>query len=442
MIYTFLFVLLAHTVAGARFIVTLEEEGAAVWPSSADITVTSLDPYEGRVLLVDTDLSLKSLSRVEGVVSVEREEVVSISDEIFVPSVAPSWGVDRIDGAMDGNVVRSPKAGQGVDIYILDTGVYAGHNEFKVNRVDRGFDATQTNDASKPGDTDCHGHGTHVASTAAGLTYGVAPFAKIVPVKVLSCSGTGFTGSVINGINWALAQKGGNMKVISMSIGGPKSQAMDSAVKKARDAGVLVSVAAGNSNTNACNFSPAGAEGAVTVGSTTATDTRSSFSNYGTCVNIFAPGSGIRGAAVKDKTASTLLSGTSMACPHVSGVLAVLRSIYPLESTQSIVSRMVLWSEKGVVKLPGTGSPNLFLRNWGDTSGPTPQPSPSSTPRPTASGGTGCDGVTDGCMCNSVYHCWWDSLKGCIHRNTCDHDKKACRNDKQCTWLHKKCLPV
>jgi subtilisin family serine protease len=259
-----------------------------------------------------------------------------------------SWGLDRIDGALDGVVMR-PKApkrkrrkkwvhsmtGANSYVYVLDTGVRSDHVEF-CERVDRG--ANFFADDVKGGDSDCNGHGTHVASTVAGNTFGVAPGATIVPVRVLGCSGSGSVSGVIKGIDWALKHDTGNAKVkgrpkiINMSLGGGRSTAMNQAIKRATDAGAIVVVAAGNSGRNACFSSPAGAPEAITVGATTSRDTMSLYSSRGPCVDIFAPGSGINGASIRSKTANAFLSGTSMAAPHVSGVLAIMAERSPRKS--------------------------------------------------------------------------------------------------------------
>ena len=200
---------------------------------------------------------------------------------------------------------------------MIDTGIRASHQEF-AGRIGNGFTAI----TDGQGTNDCNGHGTHVAGTTGGTTYGVAKQVTLHPVRVLSCSGSGSNSGVIAGVDWVTAN---HVKpaVANMSLGGGVSTALDNAVQNSIAAGVSYAVAAGNSNANACNYSPARAANAVTVGSTTSSDARSSFSNFGTCVDLFAPGSSITSAWYTSNTATNTISGTSMASPHVAGALAL-----------------------------------------------------------------------------------------------------------------------
>merc|ERR1712179_792643 len=243
--------------------------------------------------------------------------------------------------------------GQGVTVYVMDTGIRLTHNEFS-GRARHEFDAT----GEGPGDG--NGHGTHCASTVGGNTYGVAKDVSLVDVKVLSRFGSGSFAGVIAGVNYA-AGTSARPKVGSMSLGGGRSQSVNDAVDAASNAGVTMVVASGNSNTDACNFSPASATEAVTVNSIQRGDQRSSFSNFGTCSDIFAPGSNVLSAWIGSNTATNTISGTSMACPHVAGQAAKLLQQSPGSSPRTIKSELVSLALDGAVTNPGNGSPNKLL---------------------------------------------------------------------------------
>ena len=225
---------------------------------------------------------------------------------------------------MDGTYTYNQN-GEGVKVFVLDTGVRCRHNEFG-GRCTPGWSVENSNSACDPSDFTCaednDGHGTHCAGTIAGTTYGVAKGAEIVAVQVLDDTGSGSWAGIIAGMDWVSNQKANQPSipmVASMSLGGGTSSSIDTAVRNLHNAGVVVSVAAGNDDDDACNYSPARAPVAVTVGSTTKQDARSGFSNYGSCVDIYGPGSSITSAWKSSNTASNTISGTSMACPHVSG---------------------------------------------------------------------------------------------------------------------------
>jgi len=289
-----------------------------------------------------------------------------------------TWGIDRVDQRdlpLD-NTFNPSGNGSGVAAYIIDTGVRTTHEEFA------GRSRWGINTSGDSVDEDCNGHGTHVAGTVGGSVYGVAKGVEIIAVKVLQCSGSGSTAGVIAGVDWVAqdAAAQGKPATANMSLGGGFSQASNDAVKALNDSGVPTVVAAGNDNGNACNKSPASEPTAITVGSTTNTDTRSSFSNYGTCVDIFAPGSGITAAWKGSDSDYNTISGTSMASPHVCGGVALLlqAGVAPANIAGEIVSRAT--SDK--VTNPQTGSPNklLFVGAVGPTNAPTPAPP---TPAPT-----------------------------------------------------------
>jgi subtilisin family serine protease len=267
----------------------------------------------------------------------------------------PPWGLDRIDQRnrpLNGTYVYN-WTGSGVRAYIIDTGIRTSHTQFG-GRASNVFDAFGGNGA------DCNGHGTHVAGTVGGSTYGVAKSALLRGVRVLNCSGSGSNSGVIAGVDW-VRQNHIAPAVANMSLGGGISTALDTAVNNLHNANVTIAVAAGNSNANACNSSPARAANAITVGSTTTTDTRSSFSNFGTCLDIFAPGSSILSAWFTSNTATATLSGTSMASPHVAGVAALYKQANPSASSTTIRNAIVNNATTNVVTNAGTGSPNRLL---------------------------------------------------------------------------------
>ncbi len=298
--------------------------------------------------------AVAGLLRNPRVLSIEADSSVMVEPVSSTQSGA-TWGIDRIDQRslpLNGTF-SSPSTANNVSIYVVDTGIDASHPEF-TGRVASGFDSFGSGD----GRTDCNSHGTHVAGIAAGSVYGVAKAARLVPVRVLGCDGSGSISGVIAGLEWiASTRSSGERSVVNMSLGGGASSSLDSAVASLINTGATVVVAAGNSNVDACTSSPARTAPAITVGSTTSTDSRSSFSNYGTCVDLFAPGSGITAAVPGGGTA--VLSGTSMAAPHVAGIAAVALSIR-LMSTSEMSAYLADSGTKGVVASAGTGSPNIL----------------------------------------------------------------------------------
>lgn len=267
-----------------------------------------------------------------------------------------SWGLDRGDQRalpLNGSYSYTTD-GAGVDVYVVDTGVLTTHNQF-TGRTRSGFDATGANST-----VDCNGHGTHVAGTVAGATFGIAPAATVIPVRVLSCDGSGTLSGVIAGIDWAIADHTTTPAVLNMSLGGGLSGLLDSAVQRAVEDGITVVVAAGNSGADACGFSPAAAPNAITVGSTTTSDTRSSFSNFGDCVDIFAPGSGITSAWHTSTSAAQTISGTSMAAPHVAGAAARLLSANPTFTPAQVATVLKTTATSNVV-IDARSQSNLLL---------------------------------------------------------------------------------
>ena len=288
--------------------------------------------------------------------SVELVEQDQVMSTVTTQSGA-TWGIDRIDQRnlpLSGTYTYNFN-GAGVHAYIIDTGIRATHQQFG-GRVSGGFDAVQDGN----GTNDCNGHGTHVSGTVGSATYGVAKGVSLHPVRVLDCTGSGSTSGVIAGVNW-VTQNRVLPAVANMSLGGGVSTALDTAVANSIASGVTYAIAAGNSNANACNSSPARVATALTVGSTTTTDARSSFSNFGTCVDVFAPGSSITSTWNTSDTATNTISGTSMATPHVAGVAALYLSQFGNQSAAAVAAGIVGNATTGVVGNPGTGSPNRLL---------------------------------------------------------------------------------
>jgi len=310
------------------------------------------------------------------VLSVELDQPMFALD---TQTPTPSWGLDRIDqrALSLNNSFTASAYGAGVDVYVVDTGVSTTHTDFS-GRLRSGFSAIKDDQGSN----DCDGHGTHVAGTAAGTTYGVAKAASIIPVRVLDCAGTGSNSGVIAGLDWMIAHHtAGVAAVANMSLGGGASLALDTAVQNAINDGVVMAVAAGNSSANACNYSPARAANAITVGATERTDVRASYSNFGSCLDIFAPGTSITSAWINSSTAINTISGTSMASPHVAGVAAALLSANPTLSPAEISSILRSSATPNVVSSAGTGSPNylLYLDPTGGAIVTPPPPPPAAT---------------------------------------------------------------
>ena len=279
-----------------------------------------------------------------------------------------TWGLDRIDqrALPLNNAYTYNTTAANVRAYIIDTGILTSHTDFG----GRASVGTDTIGDGRNGQ-DCNGHGTHVAGTTGGTTYGVAKEVRLVAVRVLNCSGSGSNSGVIAGVDWVTANAV-KPAVANMSLGGGAYAPLDTAVTNSINSGVSYAVAAGNSNANACNYSPARTAAAITVGSTTNTDARSSFSNYGTCLDLFAPGSNITSAWYTSTTATNTISGTSMASPHVAGAAALYLTANPTASAATVRNAIVAAATPNVVSNPGTGSPNLLL--YTGTGGTTPPP--------------------------------------------------------------------
>lgn len=339
-----------------------------------------------------------------------RARVVAVHDVGSGPD-----GLDRIDQRLlprDGQYDDHDNDGAGVHAYVVDTGIRSTHAEF-AGRIGSMSDFVDDGRAGE----DCNGHGSHVASTVAGARYGVARAATLHAVRVLDCNGSGTYAGVIAGVDHVstdCASRGGPC-VANMSLGGGFSQAVNDAVAGAVEAGVAFAVAAGNENRNACTTSPASEPAAVTVGAVDDNDKRASFSNFGTCVDIFAPGVSILGAAIGNDSATQSISGTSMASPHVAGVMASFLGINPDATPADVEAALEAVAGQGCVGSAGAGSPNLLLHDDFDAA---PYQC-SGTPPP---GDNSCEGfcgnrAPGGCFCDPF----------CIIFGDCCPDKRpAC----------------
>jgi subtilisin family serine protease len=275
----------------------------------------------------------KTLSNTNGIKTTVDSPVKATIEQTPVPS----WGLDRLD-ATDvtlNNSYRYTSTGNSSYVYVIDTGIYSGHADF-AGRVTSGYSAVNDGNGSE----DCNGHGTHVAGTIAGSTYGVAKSTRVVAVRVLDCTGSGFSSSVVAGINWVTQSHPGGAGIINLSLGGSANSAIDSAVASATAAGLTVVVAAGNSSADACSSSPARAPSALTIGAIDRADSQASYSNYGSCVDLWAPGTNITSAWIGGSSATRTISGTSMAAPHVAGLAARLAQAFPGISNSAIVSKL------------------------------------------------------------------------------------------------------
>jgi subtilisin family serine protease len=389
------FVVALNALLGCMFLVvpveasaTNEQTYVVLYKQSSTFTVASkeiteeskfgndvLDTYTGGIKGLEVKLGTDDVTRLKSDPSVAVvAPVQSFVIKPIVQAAAPeSWGIDRIDQrSLPFNSSYSPKlSGQGVRAYVIDTGVFQNHPEF-VGRIEAGFDSV----GDKKGSNDCHGHGTHVAGTIGGKTVGVAPGVQIIPVRVLDCLGGGDTASVISGIEYVInnAKSKGLPAVANLSLGGPTDSALDFALERLIDSGVTTIVSAGNESSNACFVSPARVSKAITVGATTSNDNQSSYSNYGSCVDIYAPGSSIfssfpigdftiarQSPSVIKRSGYGTISGTSMASPHVAGAAAQLLSASKSATPATITNTLVSGATSGVITGVTSGSPNRLL---------------------------------------------------------------------------------
>ncbi|MEV6953164.1 S8 family peptidase [Streptomyces sp. NPDC051183] len=313
-----------------------------------------------------TPLQLTIVRNSLGVKSVEEDAKVQSAPVPSSPGMrapASAWGLDRIDQKelpLD-NDFTTEGNGAGVTAYILDTGIDYKHEEFggpDNTRATFGFDAI--NDGRNG--QDCQGHGTHVAGTVGGKTYGVARKVNLVSVRVLGCDGRGAFSGIIAGLDW-VAKNAKQPAVLNGSLGGDRSDALNNAATALSDAGVLPVIAAGNSSKDACTVSPASAARVLTVAATNKWDEETDFSNFGTCVSLYAPGQDILSAKLGGGSVS--LNGTSMAAPHVAGVAALYKQAHPTATPGEINEFLIDESTKDVLTSVSKGTPNRLLFTGG-----------------------------------------------------------------------------
>jgi subtilisin family serine protease len=299
---------------------------------------------------------LTALQQMAAVEYIEADQAYTID----AVQTNATWGLDRIDQVnrpLDQRYNYN-RTGANVYAYVIDTGIRASHDQF-------GGRASNVYDAFGGNGNDCNGHGTHVAGTIGGSVHGVAKGVRLRGLRVLDCGGSGSTSGIIAAVDW-LRVNHIKPAVANMSLGGGSSSALNTAVNNLRSAGVLVVVAAGNSNVNACNSSPAGASGAYTVASSTSSDAKSSFSNFGSCVNIYAPGSSITSAWHTSNSATNTISGTSMAAPHVAGVAALIYETNRTATPAAVANWMTDNASLNKISGNPSGTPNrlLFKSTW------------------------------------------------------------------------------
>jgi len=308
------------------------------------------------------DSMLRSLDAMEEVEWIEPDQVVTAQGRV---QTGAAWGLARssvrnpLSGSSYSFYYKS-SSGTGATVYVIDTGVLTTHSDFG-GRASFGYSSISGESTS-----DLNGHGTHVAGTVAGNTYGIAKLANIVSVKVLNAQGSGSSSGVVAGINWVTSNAPTSRAVINMSLGGGAATATDTAVNNARARGITVVVAAGNSNANACNSSPARASGAYTVAASDVNDRSASFTNYGSCVNVYAPGVSVRSAWIGSNSATNTISGTSMASPHVAGLAAYLIREYSLTTPAAVEAKINEYVSTNRITSVPSGTPNRLIYNGGN----------------------------------------------------------------------------
>ena len=351
----------------SRYIVVLQDSVQGVGALASALA----DQYEGRVGLTFSH-ALKGFTITltqDEVAALENNPLVDYVEEDGVMTISTTqpnamWGLDRIDQRslpLD-TTFNFTNTGSGVDAYIIDTGIRFSHSDFG-GRAITGFDAVDGGSAD-----DCNGHGTHVSGTVGGSTFGVAKGVTLVGVRVLGCNGSGATSGVIAGIDWVTSDHTSGPAVANMSLGGGASTALDDAVRRSISDGVSYAVAAGNGNflgiqDNACSYSPARVGEAMTIGATDRNDVKASFSNFGNCVDWFAPGVGITSDWWTTDTATNTISGTSMATPHTAGVAALYLQGNPAASPSTVRTALFDLTTKGIVTSARTTNNHLLFTN-------------------------------------------------------------------------------
>ena len=348
-----------QTVSG-QYIVVLQSNVANPATVARDLVNAAggslLRVYTSAIKGFAARLSAPAAATLQGnplVASVEPDQVMRADVTQAMDVNGDPWGLDRIDqGALPlSRTYTYTSTGAGVHAYIIDTGIWTLHAEFggRANNVFDAYGATGE---------DCNGHGTHVSGTIGAATYGVAKAVSLHGVRVLSCAGLGLNSDVIAGVDWVTANHV-NPAVANMSLGGGKSPALDQAVTNLYNSGVFLAVAAGNDNVDACTESPSGAASVFTVAASTKTDAKASYSNWGTCVEAYAPGSAIVSTYLGGTTMS--LSGTSMATPHVVGVAALYKATNGNQPSATVANWITTNATAGVITGNGNGTPNLLL---------------------------------------------------------------------------------
>lgn len=308
------------------------------------------------------DSMLRSLDAMAEVDWIEPDQVVTAQGQV---QSGAAWGLARASARnpLSGstyNFFYKSSSGTGATVYVIDTGILTTHQDFG-GRASFGYSSI-----SGESNSDLNGHGTHVAGTIGGNTYGIAKKANLVAVKVLNSAGSGTSSGVVAGINWVTNNAPSTRAVINMSLGGSAATATDTAVNSARSKGVTVVVAAGNSNANACNYSPSRASGAYTVAASDVNDRSASFTNYGSCVQTYAPGVSVKSTWIGSNTATNTISGTSMASPHVAGLAAYLIREYSLTTPTAVENKINEYISTNRISSVPSGTPNRLIYNGGN----------------------------------------------------------------------------
>jgi len=342
---------------------TVKRSGGQFVALKSDVKAVYSTVFKGFAAQLD-ESELNELNSMKEVEYIEPDQVMRISD--VVEQSNADWGLARHSskGALSGSAYTyryDSSGGNNARVYVIDTGVLITHNEFGGRAI------SGANFITDESNTDLNGHGTHCAGTVGGATYGVAKNATIIGVKVLSASGSGSTAGVISGVEWATNDARANptrVNVISMSLGGGYSATSNAAVAAAVTSGTVAAIAAGNSGANACNYSPASEPSAITVVASNLQDQTTSWTNFGTCTDIIAPGNAITSSYIGSNTATATLSGTSMATPQVAGLLAYIGTLEGyVNNPGQLEARLKALALQNAVSNAPTGTPNLLSQN-------------------------------------------------------------------------------